>query len=189
VTARGHEVIAVAAVRAAGAPSLGDRILKVDHAGEHGAVNIYSAQILVARWTAPAFVAELTHFRDHELGHRARFAAELARRGRRRCRSYALCGLGGYVLGFVTGLCGAGAIAATTVAVERVVLRHLEHQMATLASTDPEAVAAIAAIVAEEREHHDRSALHLRAGRRWTRLLMPLVEASTEAVIWSGMRL
>jgi 3-demethoxyubiquinol 3-hydroxylase len=181
--------VSAVASRAGGAPSLGDRILKVDHAGEHGAVNIYSAQIRMARWTAPALVAELVHFHDHERGHRARFGAELARRGRRRCRSYALCGLGGYVLGLVTGLCGAGAIAATTVAVERVVLRHLEQQMRTLAAEDPQAVAAIAAIVAEEREHHDRSVLHLGAGPGWTRLLMPLVAASTEAVIWTGMRL
>jgi ubiquinone biosynthesis monooxygenase Coq7 len=178
-------VVAVATV----APSLGDRILKVDHAGEHGAVAIYTAQIAMARLTAPSLVADLVEFRSHEQRHRALFGAELARRGRRRCRSYALCWLGGFVLGGLTGLCGAGAIAATTVAVERVVLRHLENQIEVLAGDDPAAVAAIAAIVAEEREHHDRSALHLRAGRLWTRLLMPIVSASTEAVIWTGMKL
>jgi ubiquinone biosynthesis monooxygenase Coq7 len=168
---------------------LGSRVIKVDHAGEHGAVCIYSGQILMARFTAPRLVADLRDFRSHELRHREIFRLELMRRGRPRCRSYWLCGVGGLVLGLVTGLFGASAIAATTVAVERVVLRHLEHQLALLASTDPGAVAAISAIVADEREHHDRSAEHAAAaGRLWSRVLMPVVSASTEAVIWLGMR-
>jgi ubiquinone biosynthesis monooxygenase Coq7 len=85
-------------------------------------------------------------------------------------------------------LLGPSAIAATTVAVERVVLRHLEEQVDLLRTTDPSAVTAIAAIVAEEREHHDRSVVHARAGKFWPRVLMPLVSISTEAVIWVGMR-
>src|SRR5262245_42406063 len=133
---------------------LGGRIIKVDHAGEHGAVNIYTGQLVTARLTARHLLAELAEFRSHELRHREIFRLELQRRGRRRCRSYLLCGFGGLVLGLVTGLLGASAIAATTVAVERVVLRHLEEQVARLRATDPQAVAAISAIIADEREHH-----------------------------------
>ena len=169
--------------------ALGGRILKVDHAGEQGAVNIYRAQILAARFTAPALVRELCEFKSHEERHRAVFATELQRRGVRRCRSYWLCGIGGWVLGLVTGLLGRHAIAATTVAVERVVLRHLEAQLRELAGKDEAAVAAIAQIVDEERQHHDQSAAHLEPGRFWSRLLSPIVAASTESVIWLGMRL
>src|SRR3546814_6384865 len=97
-------------------------------------------------------------FRRNVQRNRTIFGAELQRRGRRRCRSYWFCGVGGFVLGAVTGLHGANAIAATTVAVESVVLRHLEHQLANLGSSDPAAVAAISAVVAEERQHHDHSA-------------------------------
>jgi 3-demethoxyubiquinol 3-hydroxylase len=50
------------------------------------------------------------------------------------------CGVGGFALGLVTGLCRRAAIAATTVAVEAVVLRHLEAQIAALASVDLAAV-------------------------------------------------
>jgi ubiquinone biosynthesis monooxygenase Coq7 len=88
----------------------------------------------------------------------------------------------------ITGLLGAGAISATTVAVERVVLGHLKRQVAELAVSDPSAVAAISAIVADEQEHHDRSAVHARAGKFWPSVLTPIVSASTEAVIWTGMR-
>lgn len=169
--------------------ALGGRILKVDHAGEQGAVNIYRAQILAARLTEPALVPQLREFKSHEERHRAVFATELQRRGVRRCRSYWLCGIGGWMLGLVTGLLGRHAIAATTVAVERVVLRHLEAQLRELAGRDEAAVAAIAQIVDEERQHHDRSAAHLEPGRFWSRLLSPVVAASTESVIWLGMRL
>lgn len=110
------------------AKSLGDRIIKVNHAGEHGAICIYSGQIHIARLTARSMVSELTEFRSHERRHRAIFGAELQRRGRSRCRSYWFCGVGGYVLGLITGVLGPSAIAATTVAVESVVLRHLEQK-------------------------------------------------------------
>ena len=166
---------------------LGARILKVNHAGENGAVHIYAAQILVARWTAPGLVAELREFRSHEERHRAIFAAELRRRGRRRCRSYGLCALGGFMLGGITALFGRAAIAATTVAVERVVLDHLRTQLTQLSARDPAAVQAIEAIVAEEQQHHDELVAYDRGV--WVRLLEPIVAASTETVIWLGMKL
>jgi ubiquinone biosynthesis monooxygenase Coq7 len=168
---------------------LGGRILKVDHAGEQGAVNIYRAQILMARWTAPSLVAELREFKSHEERHRALFWAELQRRGVRRCRSYWLCGIGGWVLGCVTGLLGRHAISATTVAVERVVLGHLKEQLHTLSGTDEAAAHVISQIVEEEQLHHDQSASHMREDHVWTKVLGPVVAASTESVIWMGMRL
>jgi ubiquinone biosynthesis monooxygenase Coq7 len=168
---------------------LGDRIVKVNHAGENGAIAIYTGQIILARVTAPRLVEELREFRSHELRHRAIFGAELARRDRRRCRSYWLCGLGGFILGLFTGLFGSGAIAATTVAVESVVLRHLEQQLVALRGRDPAAVAAISEIVAEERQHHDQSAAHAGPDTFWSKALTPIVSAATELVIWLGMRL
>jgi len=166
-----------------------DRILKVNHAGEHGAVNIYRAQRLVSFWRDAELKRELEEFRAHEERHRAIFAAELARRGVRRCRSYWLCGLGGYVLGLVTGICGRASIAAVTVAVERVVLRHLEMQLRELKGVDDAAYAAVAAILEDERMHHDRAAQEPNQGIFWPRLIRPAVSAATEFVIWTGMRL
>jgi len=168
---------------------LGDRIIKVNHAGENGAICIYSGQIAAARFTAPHLLSELAEFQSHEVEHRAIFQAELRRRGQPRCRSYLLCGTGGYVLGLITGLLGANAIVAMTVAVESVVLRHLKQQLAALQDIDPLAVAAISAIVSDEQKHHDHSASRERASSFWTGLLKPVVSGSTELVIWLGMRL
>lgn len=167
---------------------LAPRILKVNHAGEHDAVNIYAGQILLARVTAPSIVAELIEFKSHEEKHRAIFLAELQRRNQSRCKSFWLCGVGGFLLGMLTGILGRRAIAATTVAVERVVLKHLEQQLVLLADTDEAAYKAVNSIVSEERQHLDRSASHVAIDGFWTRILSPLVSASTEAVIWIGMR-
>jgi ubiquinone biosynthesis monooxygenase Coq7 len=51
------------------------------------------------------------------------------------------------MLGLITGAFGRRAIAATTVAVERVVLRHLEQQLDQLRGKDEAAVEAIESIV------------------------------------------
>jgi 3-demethoxyubiquinol 3-hydroxylase len=169
--------------------TLGDRVMKVDHAGEHGAICIYRAQRRLARWRAPEMVAELSGFLAHERRHRALFGAELARRGRGRCRSYHLCGLGGFVLGAVTGLLGRRAIAATTVAIETVVLRHMHEQVAELSASDAAAAAALRDVIADEQEHHDVSDRRLAPPGAWPKIINPVVAASTEAVIWLGMRL
>jgi ubiquinone biosynthesis monooxygenase Coq7 len=163
-------------------------MLKVDHAGEHGAINIYRAQRWVARWRAPSMLTEIDHFLAHEQRHRDLFGAELERRGVRRCRSYHLCGLGGLTLGLVTGLIGKRAIALTTEAVESVVLSHLTHQLDVLQSEDKDAAGVISQIVADEQEHHDRSAERLSSPHFGDRILAPMVRGATETVIRIGMR-
>lgn len=169
--------------------SLGDRILKVNHAGEHGAISIYSGQIALARFTASSMLAELCEMREHERKHRAIFWDELQRRQRMRCTSYWLCAIGGFTLGVITGVFGEKSIAATTVAVERVVLKHLKRQIDELQDTDLEAVQAIQSIIDDEQSHHDQSATHLSEHDLWYRAIRPVVSSSTEAVIWLGMTL
>lgn len=132
---------------------------------------------------------ELDDFLAHERRHRSLFGEELTRRGGRRCRSYALCGLGGFVLGFLTGLAGRRAIAATTVAIETVVLRHMEEQVVALRECDPVAAGVLEDVIADEREHHDRSTMHLAPPGIWPKLITPVVGLSTELVIWLGMHL
>lgn len=166
----------------------GDRFLRVNHAGEHGAVNIYRGQLLIARLRAGTLLAELTDFRMHEERHRSIFARELQRRGVGRCRSFWLCGSGGFVLGLLTGLLGQRAMATTTVAVERVVLRHLERQLDELGQADPAATSAISAIVSDEQEHHDRSAARVGPAGILDRILGVFVSGATEAVIWIELR-
>jgi 3-demethoxyubiquinol 3-hydroxylase len=78
----------------------------------------------------------------------------------------------------VTGLCGRPSITATTVAVERVVLRHLQAQLRDLHETAPDACRAISSIMEDEQVHHDRAIAEKRQGIFWPRVLRPLVSAS-----------
>ena len=168
---------------------LGNRILKVDHAGEQGAICVYRAQLAIARLTAPSLREQLADFLVHEKRHRSIFGAALMKRGIRRCRSYTLCSLGGYVLGAVTALMGRKAIAATTMAIEAVVLRHLAEQQEQLAKRDPDAAALIASIIDDEQLHHDRSLDEIEVDSLQLRALRAIVGQATETVIWLGMKL
>ena len=168
---------------------LGDRILQVDHAGEQGAICVYRAQWLVAGLTAPSMRARLADYLVHEKRHRSMFGAALMQRGLKRAGSYAICSAGGYALGVVTGLLGRRSIAATTIAIERVVVRHLVAQRAELATIDPALAELIASIVEDEAMQHDRSLDAMDLDRGWLRAVGGLASKATEAVIWLGMKL
>ena len=165
------------------------RLIKVDHAGEFGAINIYRAQILLAHIVAPSLVPPLKEFLAHERRHLEVFRAVLDRRGIRRCRSFMFCGVGGYLLGLATGVLGRRGIMACTAAVESVVTAHLERQMAFMqASGDEEAYSAVRSILAEELEHQEAGVAQ--AQNSW--LYKPIrfvVSRATELVIWLGLKL
>lgn len=165
------------------------RILKVNHAGEHGAVNIYAGQIATAKLRARDLLPDLADFKAHEERHRNIFGKELIRRDLSRCRSYSLCGAGGYALGFITGLMGVQAIATATVAVERVVLRHLQRQLLDIGESDPDAITAISAILSDEQLHHDQFSAYIHEATFLYRMLGSAISATTEMVIWIGMRI
>ena len=170
------------------AKTVAEKMIKVDHAGENGAVNIYRAQKLIARIRAPSLVRQLTEFQHHEEEHRAIFREYLASIGVRRCASYHFAGAGGFSLGFVTGLVGPSAIAATTFAVEHVVLRHLEEQLEYLKDASPEARDCVRRIHDDERAHHDTAQGQMSRKGWLTRVLIAVVQLCTETVIRIGMR-
>jgi len=168
--------------------ALANRMIKVDHAGEFGAINIYRAQILVSRVFARGEVALLEHFLVHEQRHHAVFTALLGERGLPRCRSWLLCGAGGYALGLTTALLGRKAVMVCTHAVEEVVNRHLAEQLHYMQGCDTRAHAAVASIVADETEHQ-HTAAQMMGTRNWLlRMVERVVQMSTELVIWMGMK-
>ncbi|MBL6938794.1 MAG: demethoxyubiquinone hydroxylase family protein [Alphaproteobacteria bacterium] len=130
----------------------------------------------------------MMEFQQHEEEHRRIFQQHLSQIGVRRCVSYHLAAVGGFGLGFVTGLIGPSAIAATTFAVEHVVLRHLEEQLAYLRTAAPDARDCVGRIYDDEREHHDAAESRLARDGWLTRLLIAVVQFSTEMVIRIGMR-
>ena len=165
-----------------------EKMIKVDHTGENGAVNIYRAQYVAATLRCPGLKPQLKDFQHHEEEHREIFRLYLNKVGIRRCVSYHFAGIGGFALGLVTGLIGPTAIAATTYAVENVVLKHLEEQLPFLETDSHDAFLAVKAIYDDEKEHHDHAKSQLGKNSILTKAIIGIVRLSTELVIRFGMR-
>lgn len=160
------------------------RILKVNHAGEYGAIRIYRAQLWIARRRYPDLVAFLTETLGHEIEHCSRFREAMPQRAARPCRIMALWGNGGLVLGFLTGLLGRRGIWVCTAAVEAAVHRHLDDQLYFLKDRDSDLYDLIKSIQIEELAHLHYAEERIGKASGRSRLLNALITASTDAVIW-----
>ncbi|MDR6669682.1 ubiquinone biosynthesis monooxygenase Coq7 [Rhizobium sp. 1399] len=160
------------------------RILKVNHAGEFGAIRIYGAQIWMARRLFPDIVPALQDMREDEIRHCRLFREAMPTRGAKPCRVMAFWSLGGFVLGFLTALGGRNMVWICTEAVESTVHRHLEDQLAILQTRDPELHALIASIQDEELAHlHEAEEKQTARGLSHA-LLLPVIGALTDLMIW-----
>jgi stearoyl-CoA desaturase (delta-9 desaturase) len=159
------------------------RLLRVDHSGEHGAVNIYRAQIAVGRWRCPELIGFLRETLAHEREHRERFRGLLAARGERPSLANHLWAAGGSLLGLITGLAGRQAVLICTEAVERTVHAHLLDQITATAVIDPEVSTALKEIVHEEAAHLAFARGHRATARTFGVLLDGLIAAATELLI------
>src|SRR5262245_4879430 len=160
------------------------RILKVNHAGEYGAIRIYRAQLWVARRIYPEIATFLEETLAHELRHCAMFRAAMSERGARPCRIMSLWGNGGLMLGFFTSCLGRQGIWICTAAVEGAVHRHLEEQLHFLRGKDDNLRSLILSIQREELDHLNHAEARIISRAAWARLLSGLITASTDAVIW-----
>src|SRR5215468_10131632 len=159
-------------------------ILKVNHAGEYGAIRIYRAQLWLARRLYPDIVAFLEETLGHEIEHCVMFYNAMPQRNARPCRVMALWGNGGFVLGFLTALLGRKGVWICTAAVEATVHRHLEEQLNFLLDTDSELHEMIAAIQEQELMHLRHAEERIEISPPGARLLSAVIAKTTEAVIW-----
>jgi 3-demethoxyubiquinol 3-hydroxylase len=162
------------------------RILKVNHAGEHGAIRIYRAQIGVARWRCPDVIPVLAGMLGHEVEHHRLFQEAMPARNAKPCRALFLWAIGGWLLGFMTALAGRTGIWACTAAVELAVHRHLEEQLLYLGPRDPELYAVIQSIKAEEQAHLDHAEMHLPSRGPLVSALRLVIAWITEALIFAS---
>jgi 3-demethoxyubiquinol 3-hydroxylase len=164
------------------------KILKVNHAGEFGAINIYRAQIFVSRLLGKSYVKLLEALMADEKRHLDTFWVEIQRRDGVKCKSYWLCGAGGWGMGFISALFGKTGVMACTWAVESVVVKHLHQQLLYLErKNDKAALAAVRSILDDEENHRD---IGLSEGGT-NPLYAPfrfMIGAFTETVIRFGMR-
>lgn len=160
------------------------RILKVNHAGEFGAIRIYGAQILLVRRLFPDIVPALEEMREDEIEHCRLFREAMPSRSAKPCRVMAFWSLGGFVLGILTALGGRNMIWICTEAVESTVHRHLEDQLAFLAERDPGLHALIGSIQEQELAHLKKAEDSQKRRGLSHALLLPVVGALTDLMIW-----
>ncbi len=148
-------------------------ILRVDHAGELGAVYIYRGQRAVLDARGGTLPGQLAHMEAQEAVHLAAFDRLLTHHGVRPTVMTPLWRLAGFALGAGTALIGEKAAHACTEAVESVIEAHYAGQIAELAETDPELAADLSGFRDDELEHradaiaggaHDAPAYPLLAG-------------------------
>lgn len=129
------------------------RMLRVDHAGERGAVAVYTGQLLFRAFLDSETVDFLQTARTHEIEHRAAFREAMRERGVTPCATGWLWIVGGFALGVLSVFGGRRGIMACTAAIERAVHGHLGDQIAYLGPRDPELAAILNRINVEEVEH------------------------------------
>ncbi len=169
-----------------------ERTIRVDQAGEFGAVRIYEGQLAALRWTgrgrgeASRKIAAMARAERH---HNKEFDRLLAERRVRPTILSPLWSVAGFALGATTALMGEKAAMACTVAVEETIDEHYAAQAAALGDEEAELRATIETFRAEEVEHKNEA---LAAGAEEAPaygLLTSAIKAGSKLAIWLSTRL
>lgn len=130
-------------------------LLRVNQAGEHGAVRIYQGQLAVLGESSVA--PELKHMAEQEKEHKRVFDDLIVQNKVRPTLLSPLWHVAGFALGAATALMGKRAAMACTVAVEEVIDDHYQEQLDELKKTEDQKdlVDIIEKFQAEELEHRD----------------------------------
>ena len=129
------------------------RMIRVDHAGEYGAVQIYKGQLAVLGRGPKGNI--LRHMLEQEVQHEATFAGLIADRRVRPTVLLPLWRLAGFALGAATAAIGERGAMACTVAVEEAIDEHYAQQAASLDDDEAGLRSTIERFRAEELEHRD----------------------------------
>ena len=162
------------------------RIVRVDHAGEYGAKRIYEGQIAVMGKGRHA--KTLRHMADQELEHLQYFEKQLNGRKVRPTLLQPLWHVTGFLLGAGSALLGERAAMACTVAVEEVIERHYEEQLAQLGPDEAELKDSIRRFQAEEVQHRDIGLANDAEKAPAYPVQSAAIKAGTRAVIWVAER-
>jgi 3-demethoxyubiquinol 3-hydroxylase len=135
-----------------------DAMIRVDHAGEYGAVRIYEGQLAVldARGGSTKIAASIRKMAEQEQRHLKAFDALVNERRVRPTALEPVWRVAGFALGAATALMGDKAAMACTAAVEEVIDEHYARQVARL-DHDPQLKATVEDFRAEEVAHKEEA--------------------------------
>jgi ubiquinone biosynthesis monooxygenase Coq7 len=137
-------------------------MIRVDHAGEFGALCIYQGQlaVLARNSRASANTKAIRRMAEQERVHFAAFDRMVKERGVRPTALEPFWQAAGYAMGAATALMGEKAAMACTVAVEDVIDEHYAQQIERLGQSEPELKQTIAKFHQDELDHRSEALSH-----------------------------
>ena len=134
-----------------------EEFIRVDHAGERGAIKIYEGQLLALNTIVKNRELKdmIEHMKEHEVEHCEFFEKEIKKRKIKPTRFLKLWDLLGLGLGFSTTVLGKKAAMLCTASVEEVIQDHYANQISQLEEDEKELKNKIVKFREDEIDHKD----------------------------------
>lgn len=168
-----------------------ERVIRVDQAGEFGAVRIYEGQLAALRWRGEAdspAARKIEHMLAQEVEHRRTFDALIADRRVRPTALSPLWSVAGFALGAATALLGDAAAMACTVAVEEAIDEHYAAQRDKLGEDEAPLRETVERFRREEVAHRDEALASGAEGAPGYELLTAAIKGGSRLAIWLSTR-
>ena len=132
-----------------------EEIIRVDHAGERGAIKIYEGQLLALKTIKQdkSLKEKIEKMKEHEKEHLEYFEEEIQNRKIKPTYLLPLWDIMGVSLGFGSALLGKKAALLCTASVEEVIEDHYENQLKKLGNDEMELKAKIEKFKGDEINH------------------------------------
>ena len=166
-----------------------ERLIRVDHAGEYGAVRIYEGQLAVLRKKPSGPVVQ--HMLEQEKEHLATFDKLITERRVRPTALMPLWHVAGFALGAATAIMGEKAAMACTVGVEEAIDEHYQSQIEALEPYGDEAKLRKTCVKFREDElnHRDTGLNHGAEQAPGYEVLTGAIKAGSKLAIWLTKRI
>ena len=132
-----------------------EEIIRVDHAGERGAIKIYEGQLLALKTIKQddSLKSKIEKMKEHGKEHLEYFEKEIQKRKIKPTYLLPLWDLMGVTLGFGTALLGKKAAMLCTASVEEVIEDHYQNQIKKLGNDEMDLKAKIEKFKGDEINH------------------------------------
>ena len=166
-----------------------ERLIRVDHAGEYGAVRIYEGQLAILGKKPSGPIVQ--HMLEQEKAHLATFDKLINERRVRPTALMPLWHVAGFALGAATAMIGERAAMACTVGVEEAIDEHYQSQIEALEPYSDEANLRETCVKfrEEELEHRDTGLDHGAKQAPGYEVLTGTIKAASKLAIWLSKRI
>ncbi len=164
-----------------------EQMIRVNQAGEYGAVRIYQGQLAILSRKKSA--ETIHHMLDQEKEHLEKFNKLMVKHQVRPTALTPLWHIAGYALGAATALLGEKVAMSCTVAVEEVIDEHYEKQEQALGNKEKELKSLISKCREEEQEHRNIGLEHGAEEAPFYPALTSVIKAGSRLAIWLSTRI